>query len=55
LTYESIIRASLAKDQDPSEAPLSISLVGGALAGVAFWLFAYPFDYVKTLLQTDSL
>lgn len=55
LTYESIIRASVRKDQKLSEAPLSVSLVGGAMAGISFWLFAYPFDYVKTLLQTDSL
>ncbi len=32
-----------------------VSLVGGAFAGISFWLFAYPMDYVKTLLQTDSL
>jgi solute carrier family 25 carnitine/acylcarnitine transporter 20/29 len=25
------------------------------MAGISFWLFAYPFDYVKTLMQTDSL
>lgn len=55
ITYESIIRASVRKDQKLSEAPLSVSLIGGGLAGMAFWLFAYPFDYVKTLLQTDSL
>ena len=32
-----------------------VSLVGGAFAGISFWAFAYPMDYVKTLLQTDSL
>jgi hypothetical protein len=32
-----------------------ISLVGGAFAGISFWAFAYPMDYVKTLLQTDNL
>jgi hypothetical protein len=55
LAYESIIRASVRKDQKLSEAPLSVSLVGGALAGIAFWAFAYPMDYVKTLMQTDNL
>jgi len=25
------------------------------MAGISFWLFAYPFDYVKTLMQTDNL
>lgn len=55
LTYESIIRASVRKDQKLSEAPLSVSLVGGAFAGITFWVFAYPIDYVKTLMQTDNL
>jgi len=55
LAYESIIRASVRKDQSVNEAPLSVSLLGGAFAGIAFWLFAYPMDYVKTLLQTDNL
>jgi len=55
LTYESIIRAYVGKGQDPSEAPLAISVVGGALSGISFFVFAYPFDYVKTLLQTDNL
>lgn len=27
----------------------------GAVAGIVFWLAAYPADYVKTLLQTDEL
>ncbi len=31
-----------------------VSLLGGC-AGIAFWIFAYPCDYVKTLLQTDEL
>ena len=43
------------KDQPVSEAPLAISLLGGAFAGVVFFLFAYPFDYMKTLMQTDNL
>jgi solute carrier family 25 (mitochondrial carnitine/acylcarnitine transporter), member 20/29 len=30
-------------------------LIGGASAGIAFFLVAYPMDYVKTLLQTDNL
>lgn len=31
------------------------SLVAGALAGIFFWLPIYPVDYVKTLIQGDSL
>ena len=49
------MRASVRKDQSVNEAPLSVSLIGGACAGISFWAFAYPMDYVKTLLQTDNL
>ena len=31
------------------------SLVSGAAAGVAFWMLPYPMDYIKTLIQGDSL
>ena len=30
------------------------SLIAGPAAGVGFWLFIYPADYAKTMLQTDS-
>jgi solute carrier family 25 (mitochondrial carnitine/acylcarnitine transporter), member 20/29 len=31
------------------------SLLSGAAAGVGFWTFIYPIDYVKTVMQADSL
>lgn len=34
---------------------LAGSLVAGACAGIGFWIFIYPIDYVKTLVQADSL
>ena len=34
---------------------LSGSLLSGGMAGIGFWLFIYPFDYVKTVIQADSL
>ena len=55
VAYESVLRAFVRKDQPVSEAPLSVSLVGGAFAGIVFFLFAYPMDYMKTLMQTDNL
>ncbi len=30
-------------------------MLGGASAGIALWLSAYPFDIVKSRLQTDGL
>ncbi len=51
--YESVLRASVKRDQRVSEAPLLASLLGGGLAGVSFFLVAYPLDYIKTLFQSD--
>ena len=31
------------------------SLLSGGCAGVSFWLLIYPVDYVKTIVQSDSL
>ena len=31
------------------------SLLSGAFAGIGFWIFIYPADYVKTIIQADSL
>lgn len=31
------------------------SLLCGGLCGVAFWTSVYPVDYIKTLLQGDSI
>lgn len=38
-------------------APISLAtaLLAGGLAGVATWTLTYPIDYIKTLVQTDSL
>ncbi len=31
------------------------SLLAGGLSGLSCWTVIYPIDYVKTLVQTDSL
>jgi hypothetical protein len=31
------------------------SLFAGGCAGLGFWAFIYPVDYVKTIVQSDSL
>ena len=43
------------KDQKVSEAPIMAAVLAGAVAGISFFMFAYPSDYIKTLLQTDEL
>lgn len=34
---------------------MMISFFGGGLAGSGSWLFTYPIDYIKTLIQSESL
>lgn len=29
-------------------------LIAGGLGGTMYWVFNYPFDYVKTLMQSDK-
>jgi solute carrier family 25 carnitine/acylcarnitine transporter 20/29 len=31
------------------------ALFSGAMAGIGFWAFIYPVDYIKTVIQADSL
>lgn len=31
------------------------SMLAGGCAGVGFWAFIYPVDYIKTIVQADSL
>jgi len=38
---------------DREDVPLKWSAVGGALAGVMYWLVPYPADTVKSKIQTD--
>ena len=32
-----------------------VPFIAGGVGGTAYWAFNYPFDYVKTLMQTDKL
>jgi len=50
-TYDSMMR-SFRKNGQVS---LLGSLFSGGCAGIAFWIFIYPADYIKTLIQADSL
>jgi len=36
-------------------APLMASFLAGGLAGANSWLFTYPIDYIKTLMQSQNL
>ncbi|CAM5999037.1 unnamed protein product [Sphagnum balticum] len=34
--------------------PLYVPLLAGGVGGTFYWVFNYPFDYVKTLMQSDK-
>lgn len=31
-----------------------VPLIAGGIGGTSYWVFNYPFDFVKTLMQTDK-
>ena len=49
------LRQFLKPSQKPSDAPLYAPLIAGGVAGLCFWIFLYPIDFIKTTIQTDSL
>lgn len=52
-SYEIMTRLLLPEDADPSE-PSPRLLFAGGVAGVIGWLSTYPFDVVKTRLQSEG-
>lgn len=51
-TYEICKRKMLT---DPDNVPIWTAILAGGISGVATWTATYPIDYIKTLIQTDSL
>ena len=51
--YEGIIRQFQQShhNEPPSK---TVSFFAGGIAGCLSWLFTYPLDYVKTLIQSDD-
>lgn len=41
------------ENEDPSQAPVFGAFLAGGLAGCSSWLFTYPIDYVKTVIQSQ--
>lgn len=35
--------------------PFYIPFIAGGIGGTTYWVFNYPFDYVKTIMQSDKL
>lgn len=56
LSYEYIVQQRLksigiARDQ----VPISTSMMAGGISGIILWTMVYPFDVVKSYMQTDSM
>jgi solute carrier family 25 (mitochondrial carnitine/acylcarnitine transporter), member 20/29 len=45
-------QAAAAKGGKPSSMDF---LFAGAMGGVAYWLFTYPLDVIKSAMQTDAI
>ena len=34
--------------------PVYVPFLAGGIGGTTYWMFNYPFDYVKTMMQSDK-
>ena len=53
--YEWGMRIASPDGQSSSDAPIIAAFFNGGFAGMASWLFTYPLDYTKTLIQSQDL
>lgn len=53
--YFGVYDELIANFKNNGQVSLIGSLLSGGLAGLTTWGLIYPIDYVKTLIQTDSL
>jgi len=54
-SYEYIMRLFANEGQTSYHTPLYYALLAGGVAGSNSWLFTYPIDYVKTVMQSQNL
>jgi solute carrier family 25 carnitine/acylcarnitine transporter 20/29 len=55
LTFEYLMNSDAQRNQIKREEISSVKIAGyGGLAGEALWLASYPFDVVKSKMQTDG-
>ena len=53
-SYEYIMRL-FADGESSAHAPIEAAFLAGGIAGSNSWLFTYPVDYVKTVMQSQDL
>lgn len=41
--------------KNSSNAPIEAAFFVGGLAGTASWIVTYPIDYIKTVIQSQSI
>jgi len=39
---------------EKSKVPFYVPFLAGGIGGTSYWMLNYPFDYVKTLMQSDK-
>ena len=54
-SYEFGMKVFVSEGESSAHAPIFASFLAGGFSGMFSWLFTYPIDYVKTLVQSDSL
>jgi len=56
LTFEYLMQADMARHDNYARAEISSAMVAlyGGLAGEALWISSYPFDVVKSKMQSDG-
>merc|ERR1712228_455405 len=55
LTTRSLSNYFVNGSQENSNVPIWIYLCGGAMAGLSYWTICYPFDLIKSLIQTEEV
>ena len=53
-SYEYVMRL-FANGESSAQAPIMAAFLAGGIAGSNSWLFTYPIDYVKTVMQSQDL
>lgn len=51
-SYEKMMRTIIGEDNS-FQPPAIVSFFVGGFSGMLSWLFSYPIDYVKTVVQSD--
>jgi solute carrier family 25 carnitine/acylcarnitine transporter 20/29 len=54
-TFELGMKMFVEEGEPSTSAPIAAAFLAGGLSGMCSWLFTYPIDYVKTLVQSDDL